>query len=489
MLFNSFSFLLFFPIVTALYFATPHRFRWLTLLLASCVFYMAFIPAYILILAFTIVVDYFAGLAIAQAQGRRRLQLLWVSIAANLGILGFFKYFNFFNDNLRGLAEAIHWNYPVAALAIILPIGLSFHIFQSLSYTIEVYRGQQAPERHFGIYALYVMFYPQLVAGPIERPQNLLHQFHARHDFDYDRVTDGLKFMLWGLFMKIMVADRLALIVNPVFERPSDFTGVTLWVACLAFSFQIFCDFAGYSIIAIGAARVMGFTLMQNFNQPYRSRSIREFWTRWHISLSTWFRDYLYIPLGGSRVSKGRWCLNMAIVFLVSGLWHGANWTFIVWGGLHALYAVGEILTGDLRKRLSDGALGSVVPPPIQSAWQITTTFMLVTFAWIFFRAESLPDALYIVTHLFQGLGDQLSSSAAFWNAVQGPQLTPTNLIIGVAAVLALEAVHASQRHGGVRARLAAQPVWVRWAAYQTALLVMLMLGVYESHAFIYFQF
>jgi D-alanyl-lipoteichoic acid acyltransferase DltB (MBOAT superfamily) len=280
LLFNSWQFLVFFPTVTALYFALPHRFRWLLLLVASCIFYMAFIPAYLLILAFTILVDYAAGLLIATAEGPRRKLWLVVSICANLGILGFFKYFNFFNDNVRALAEALHWNYPIGALSILLPIGLSFHIFQSLSYTIEVYRGHQAPERHLGIFALYVMFYPQLVAGPIERPQNLLHQFRTPMRFDAHRVALGLQLMLWGFFMKVMIADRLALVVNPVFAEPTQFTGITLMAASVAFSFQIFCDFAGYSSIAIGAAQVMGFTLMKNFNRPYFSKSIREFWTR-----------------------------------------------------------------------------------------------------------------------------------------------------------------------------------------------------------------
>ncbi|OFZ56311.1 MAG: alginate O-acetyltransferase, partial [Bacteroidetes bacterium RIFCSPHIGHO2_02_FULL_44_7] len=319
MLFNSLQFLIFFPTVTTLYFILPHRFRWFLLLIASCIFYMAFIPAYILILLVTIVVDYIAGILIEKSQGKKRKLYLLISIVANIGFLAFFKYYNFASTNLTELAQFLHWNYSVPVLSIILPIGLSFHTFQAMSYTIEVYRGKQVAERHFGIYALYVLFYPQLVAGPIERPQNLLHQFREEHSFDYRRVTDGLKLMLWGLFKKVVIADRAAVFVDTVFNSPGDFQGVSFIIAAALFSFQIYCDFSGYSDIAIGAAQVMGFKLMDNFNRPYFSKSIAEFWKRWHISLSTWFKDYLYIPLGGNRVGKPRWYFNLFFVFLLSG--------------------------------------------------------------------------------------------------------------------------------------------------------------------------
>jgi D-alanyl-lipoteichoic acid acyltransferase DltB (MBOAT superfamily) len=487
-LFNSWQFLLFFPTVTALYFALPHRFRWMLLLVASCIFYMALIPVYILILAFTILVDYAAGLLIARSEGDRRRAWLVLSIVANLSILGFFKYFNFFNDNLRGLAELLHWNYPIPWLAIALPIGLSFHIFQSLSYTIEVYRGHQAPERHLGIYALYVMFFPQLVAGPIERPQNLLHQFREVKPFDYHRVTNGLKLMLGGLFMKVVIADRLALIVNPVFDHPQTFTGITLIAAAVAFSFQIFCDFAGYSAIAIGTAEVLGFKLMTNFNRPYQSRSISEFWTRWHISLSTWFKDYLYIPLGGNRVSTLRRGVNLAIVFMVSGLWHGAAWTFVIWGALHAFYTVFGLFTRGWRTRLAD-ATRLVAMPRVHAALQVATTFALVTFAWIFFRAVHLNDAWYITSHLASGLGDQLVSPWALLEAVRGPQTNFTNWIIAGVAIVFLEVAHLIQRRGSLRTTLANQPTWLRWSIYQAVVMIVVVLGVYDEQAFIYFQF
>jgi alginate O-acetyltransferase complex protein AlgI len=485
MLFNSLDFLLFFPVVAAVHFLCPARFRWLWLLFASCVFYMAFIPKYILILAFTIVIDYTVGILIGQASGKRRLALLWVSIAANLSILGVFKYFNFVNDNIRVLASALHWNYSAEALAIALPIGLSFHIFQSLAYVIEVYRGNQVPERHFGIYALYVMFFPQLVAGPIERPQNLLHQFHEDMAFDYDRVVRGLRWMVWGFLLKLVVADRLALIVNPIYDHPHQFTGIPLIVATLAFSFQIFCDFAGYSTIALGTAEVLGVRLMENFRSPYLSTSIAEFWTRWHISLSTWFRDYLYIPLGGSRVTRVRHCLNVAIVFLVSGLWHGAAWNYVIWGALHASYMVGAIVTSGWRGALA-ARLGLGRFPTACRLASIATTFTLVSFAWIFFRAATFADASYIVTHLFTGVPGQLAHAGQLLASFASVAIAPRQLFLAatfVALLVTIQALHPAKW-------LERQPGATRWLAYQAAMATLLLFGVFKAHSsFIYFQF
>jgi alginate O-acetyltransferase complex protein AlgI len=319
MLFNSLEFLLFFPIVTILYFVFPYRFRWALLLAASCYFK----PIYILILGFTIIIDYYAGIYIEQSEGKKRKFYLTLSLIANIGVLAVFKYYNFLNLNLTWLLEGFSLKNPVSFLSIALPVGLSFHTFQAMSYTIEVYRGNQKAEHHFGIYALYVMFYPQLVAGPIERPQNVLHQFYEKHDFDYQRVTDGLKLMAWGMFKKVVISDRLAVMVSQVYNDPYQQTGVPLLVGTICFSIQIFCDFSGYSDIALGSAEVMGFRLMKNFDRPYYAKTISEFWKRWHISLSTWFRDYLYISLGGNRVSKWRREYNLFIVFLVSWVLFG----------------------------------------------------------------------------------------------------------------------------------------------------------------------
>jgi alginate O-acetyltransferase complex protein AlgI len=490
MLFNSFEFLLiFFPLVTTAYFLLPHRYRWLLLLIASCYFYMAFIPAYILILFLTIGIDYVAGILIEGAEGQKRKLFLALSIVANIGVLGIFKYFNFFTTNLTAFYEVMGWSYPVPHLSLILPIGLSFHTFQSLSYTIEVYRGRQKAERHLGIFALYVMFYPQLVAGPIERPQNMLHQFRQPHAFDYQRVTNGLKLIAWGLFKKVVIADHLAIVVNQVYNQPTKYQGIGLIVATICFAYQIYCDFSGYSDIALGTAQVMGFKLMDNFKQPYLSRSVSEFWQRWHISLSTWFRDYLYIPLGGNRVSPWRWQFNLLVVFMVSGLWHGANWTFVIWGALHGLYLIISIWTENLRKRFANLS-GLDKQPRLYQALQVATTFSLVSFAWIFFRANTVNDAFYIVGHLFSGVGNllvNLTNASVVRDALAGTGLS--EIVPAVLAIAVLELIHYFQQRGSVRQMLARQPGWIRWAIYYGLVLTILLFGKFGVEQFIYFQF
>jgi D-alanyl-lipoteichoic acid acyltransferase DltB (MBOAT superfamily) len=480
MLFNSFEFLLFFPIVTALYFMLPHRFRWGMLLLASCVFYMAFIPVYILILIFTIIIDYTAGILIENASGMRRKRFLAMSMVANVGVLAVFKYFNFLNGNVAALAHLLHWNYSVANLGMLLPIGLSFHTFQAMSYTIEVYRGNQKAERHFGIYSLYVMFYPQLVAGPIERPQNLIHQFYEKHEFDYQRVTNGLKLMLWGFFKKIVIADRLAELVNQVYDHPHQYSGIPLLLATYFFAFQIYCDFSGYSDIAIGAAQVMGFKLMDNFNRPYFSKTISEFWKRWHISLSTWFRDYLYIPLGGNRVTVPRWYFNLFIVFLLSGLWHGANWTFVIWGALHGFYLVFAIISARSRLKLRL-ALGLEQHSTLLKWLRVAVTFHLVLFGWIFFRAHSLADATYIISHLFANLKLQRSFT--------GLGLDGFQIGFAVLSIAFMECIHLIQRHTQMRALFSEKPWWFRWSVYYVLTMSILYFGRTGQQQFIYFQF
>lgn len=490
MLFNSLHFLVFFPIVTALYFLLPHRFRWLLLLAASCYFYMAFIPAYILILAFTIVIDYIAGIWIENSQGRKRKWLLITSLCANIGVLFVFKYFNFINESIENAVRAMgNGDFSSLTLSIILPIGLSFHTFQAMSYTIEVYRGNQKAERHFGIYALYVMFYPQLVAGPIERPQNLLHQFYEKHEFEYQRVTDGLKLMMWGLFKKVVAADRLAVVVDQIYNNPTEYQGIYLLIAVVFFTFQVYCDFSGYSDIAIGSAQVMGFKLMDNFKQPFFSRSIAEFWKKWHISLSSWFKDYLYIPLGGDRVPVWRWQFNIFIVFLVSGLWHGANWTFILWGALHGFYIIFSIWTENIRSRITK-AIGLNRFPTILTCLQVLTTFSLFSFSLIFFRSKSVADAFYIVSNLFTGYSSLLSLSEA--RSVIAHLGGLVNFAIPVAAVAFIEIVDFyQQRKVSIRRMISLQPVWIRWAAYYSIILCIIVFAEISSKSqqFIYFQF
>lgn len=487
MLFNSWQFLIFFPLVTILYFILPHRFRWFLLLSASCFFYMAFIPIYILILAATIITDYFAGIFIEKTNGRQRLLFLLLSIIANVAFLSFFKYFNFLNHNIAFLARLIHWNYPISSLMIILPIGLSFHTFQAMSYTIEVYRGKQKAEKNIGIFALYVMFYPQLVAGPIERPQNLIHQFYEKHYFEYQRVTDGLKLMTWGMFKKIVIADKLAILVNQVYNNPTDYTGLSLIIATVFFAFQIYCDFSGYSDIAIGSAQVMGFKLMDNFKRPYFSKSISEFWRRWHISLSSWFRDYLYISIGGNRVSRIMWQFNIFLTFVLSGLWHGANWTFVIWGALNGFYLIFSQLTKRAREKIVY-ILHIDRLPVFYKLSQVAVTFSLICFAWIFFRARNVNEAFYIVTHIFDGFGSILNMNETMVSIAR-LGFGRFDYLVVLSSIGFMEGVHLIQRRGKIRRIVSEKPAWVRWTFYYLLILWILLFGVFNKSQFIYFQF
>jgi len=484
MLFNSLPFLFFFIIVTTLYFALPYKRRWLLLLISSCYFYMAFVPIYILIIGFTIVIDYFAGICIENAEGSKRKLFLIASLIANIGVLAIFKYYNFFNQILEFLLNGMGLSNPIPYLSILLPIGLSFHTFQAMSYTIEVYRGHQKAERHFGIYSLYIMFYPQLVAGPIERPQNLLHQFREKHDFEYNRVTSGLKLMAWGLFKKVVIADRLAKAVDLVYNNPQEHNSLSLIIATIFFTYQIFCDFSGYSDMAIGAARIMGFKLMTNFDNPYQSKSVHEFWKRWHISLSTWFRDYLYISLGGNRVKIPRWYLNLFIVFLVSGLWHGANWTFVIWGALHGFYLVFSLITKKFRGKINRLLHFDKVP-----FLSVMTTFILVAFAWIFFRANNVQSAFYIVEHMFTGIPDVTNNLLNHQSVLDYMGLEKRSFILSLFLIVFLETVHFIQSKRSISEILARKNIYMRWAVYYVAILSILFLGVFENRQFIYFQF
>ncbi|MEO8768988.1 MAG: MBOAT family O-acyltransferase [Ferruginibacter sp.] len=476
MLFNSFHFVFFFIIVTSLYFTLPYNKRWLLLLIASCYFYMAFVPIYILILGFTIVIDYFAGIYIENAEGKRRKLFLVCSLVANIGVLAVFKYYNFINTNLSFLMHGFGMKNQIPYLSILLPIGLSFHTFQAMSYTIEVYRGHQKAERHFGIYSLYVMFYPQLVAGPIERPQNLLHQFREKYDFDYQRISEGLKLMLFGFFKKLVIADRLAIYVNSVYNHADQHTGNTLILATIFFAFQIYCDFSAYSDIAIGAARVMGFKLMTNFNRPYFARDISEFWKRWHISLSTWFKDYLYISLGGNKVSVPRWYFNLFIVFLLSGLWHGANWTYIIWGALNGFYLVFAIVSKKWRNKFNK-LIGIEKLPVLNHIFQVLITFVLSCLAWVFFRANNVSDAFFIIRKM-----------ATFKGAVffENPSILIYS-ILGIALLFIIEFKAEFFKNGF---SLFNNGSWVvRNISYAAMLIIIILIGVFDGGQFIYFQF
>ncbi|MDB5239731.1 MAG: alginate O-acetyltransferase [Spirosoma sp.] len=509
MLFNSLQFLLFFIVVTLTYFGLRWRGRWVLLLVASCYFYMVLKPEYILILFLTIVIDYIAGIWIEKSAGPARRWLLILSLISNLGILAFFKYLGFFTENVSWLFSQL--NMPAVADQMfslgnrlfvkvlhvfgesgvasfkdnksILPVGLSFHTFQAMSYTIEVYRGNQKAERHFGIYALYVMFYPQLVAGPIERPQNVLWQFHKTFPYDAEQVKAGLMQMAFGLFKKLVIADRLALLVDYAYHDPGQHNGLTLLAATFFYTIQIYCDFSGYSDIAIGAARVMGFSLMENFRTPYIAQSVSEFWRRWHISLSTWFRDYLYIPLGGNRKGEVRQYANMMVVFLASGLWHGPNWTYVIWGGLNGFYQILAVLRDKLLARMgftaapveliNSPADDRTRKSPMRVVANVLFTFVLIMLTWVFFRARTVHDAFLILGRIatlspFERIDSPLNTVEMWFS------------LLLIAFLLLKEYFYLIIPTGNT-ARFAVLFVVITFVTY--------LFGVFSSNQFIYFQF
>ena len=487
MMFNSIHFLLFFVFVTAIYFVIPHRFRWALLLMASYVFYMSLKPAYVLLVILITLISYYAGVQMGKMETRsKRRKFLIITTFASLGLLFLFKYYDFFNSSFDTFFNTFHLSYGIPALHLVLPVGISFYTFKSLSYAIDVYRGDQAPEKHLGYFALYVGFFPQLLAGPIERATRFLPQLYEKFDFDYQRVTQGMKLMLWGLFQKMVIADNLAPLVDAVYNDPTHQDGIRLVLASLGFAFQIYCDFSGYSDMAIGAARVMGFTTMENFSRPYFSKSISEFWRRWHISLSSWFRDYLYIPMGGNRVPVPRWYLNLLVVMLVCGFWHGANWTFLVWGGLHGFYLIFSILTRGARDYFVRG-IGLHRAPKLHSYLKSVITFSLVCFAWIFFRANSISDALYIIRHLPTGWGSLLQT----YGQVKAPFLAPLKFegAIAICSTALLIIVHFMERQSSIVDKVSERPVWLRWSIYYGVTLSILLFGNFGSRQFIYFQF
>ena len=456
------------------------------MLVASCFFYMAFIPKYILILLFTVLVDYIAGILIENASGRRRKMFLSLSIIANVGVLCIFKYYNFFNENIITLLRVLHIHtHPLPMLEYLLPIGLSFHTFQAMSYTIEVYRGNQKAEKHLGIYALYVMFYPQLVAGPIERPQNLLHQFREKYEFMYDNVVDGLKLMLWGLFKKVVIADSIGNMITPVFHQPQAFGSVTILIAVILFPFQLYCDFAGYSDIAIGAARVMGFKLMRNFNFPFIAQNISELWRRWHISLSTWLSDYLFSPLSIGMRNWGKWGIVLAlnITFFLAGLWHGASWNFVIFGMLNGLALSYDVLSRKFRKKMAKN-----IPSFVYTKASIVLTFLYFAICCIFFRVESALNGAFMLKQMPMALTDIWHLSVINILTLEGKS-TILNFLFIITLIVILEYAEYLQRKIDLVAYIQKSPLFLRWGVYYLMIVTILAFAEAGQQSFIYFQF
>ena len=471
MLYNSFGFLFFFPLVCVLYYLLKNnRWRIPFLLVASYYFYMNWKPLYAVLIMTSTVLTYLCGLLMERHAGDKPKQkaFLVVSLVINFSILLFFKYFDFINESVFSLLEMAGIRWTVPNLDVLMPVGISFYTFQAVGYSIDVYRGTIKAERNFITYALFVSFFPQLVAGPIERAKNLLPQFHEEHRFDSYEAIEGLKQMLWGFFMKLCVADMISEYVDVVYDNVGHHNGTSLIVATLFFTFQIYCDFSGYSLIAIGAARVMGFRLMENFHRPYYSLNIKEFWKRWHISLSSWFKDYLYIPLGGNRVKYPRHLLNLMITFLVSGIWHGAVWTFVVWGGLHGMYQViGNIWCKYVHKHEYKTSFSRVIGTVF--------CFMLVSFAWIFFRANDVTEAFTIVGKIFTDHGAPFVDKSVF--------------VYGFTALFILIFKDTKDEFKWKVNFMHSKHTVVRYISTAALVVYVLLFGSFANGQFIYFQF
>ncbi|MBN1127144.1 MAG: MBOAT family protein [Sedimentisphaerales bacterium] len=482
MLFNSFEFLFFFIIVVTLYFLLPDRFRWILLLGSSYYFYMCWKAEYLVLILVSTLIAYGTGILMGRTDNNvSRKIYLCISLCSNLGILFFFKYANFFGANIQFFLDQFDVSATIPHLNILLPVGISFYTFQVLSYTIDVYRRKTLPEKHLGLFAVYVAFFPQLVAGPIERSHRLLPQFREQKRFEYSNIRQGAELAMWGLFKKMVVADLISIVVDSVYGSPQSYSGMILILATFFFTIQIYCDFSGYSDIAIGIAKILGYDLMINFRQPYFSRTISEFWQRWHISLSTWFRDYLYIPLGGSRVSKRRWYCNILVVFAVSGLWHGANWTFVVWGLLHGVYLLLGSATQSWRKRLS-GILRLDQIPRLHEVWKILFVFVLVAVGWIFFRARSLSDAFYIVGHLFDFGGFRV---ADLWTL----GLPRFEMMVALGSIGVLFCVDCIASEGLLSKEYVRESTVLRYICYAVCFYAIVFFGVFDKIEFVYFQF
>tara|TARA_B110000908_G_C10240569_1_gene445834 strand:+ start:137 stop:1588 length:1452 start_codon:yes stop_codon:yes gene_type:complete len=483
MLFNSLDFAIFLPIVFLLYWFVTHKnlkLQNFLIVAASYLFYGWWDWRFLSLILFSTIVDYSIGLKISKEENQtKRKILLWTSIAVNLGFLGFFKYYNFFLDNFVSAFSFFGTPINAQGLNIILPVGISFYTFQTLSYTIDVYKRKLEPTKDFVAFTAFVSFFPQLVAGPIERASNLLPQFYNRRIFNKENALRGVRLILWGLAKKVVIADSIAPAVDDIFSNYERYPSTILLLGAFLFSFQIYCDFSGYSMMARGVSKLFGFELMTNFKYPYFSRNIGEFWRRWHISLSTWFRDYLYIPLGGSRVSKLLNIRNVFVIFLVSGFWHGANWTFIVWGGLHALLFIPSVLTKNNRKFTEDLQLNRYLLPSIGDVFRILSTFVVVSFCWVFFRADSLNVAFLFIKKIIIFDSSPISFLNPYDNQPLGIEFIYLVVFIFVEYLLATKIIkmYSKNRYKGI--------------IIDAVLLLIITISVQigSNLSFIYFQF
>ena len=474
MLFNSLSYAIFLPLVFIIYWLLPNKYRWVLLLIASYYFYMSWNAKYVFLIFITTFASYLCAILIEKNREHKKL-ILTITLLVCLGILFVFKYFNFFFESINYLlGNKLH----SISLNLLLPVGISFYTFQTLSYCIDVYRGNIKAEKHFGYYATFVSFFPQLVAGPIERPDNLLPQLRKEKEFDYNKAVYGLKLMAFGFFKKIVVADNLAYYVDMVYNDLSYYQGFALVLAAFFFTIQIYCDFSGYSDIAKGSAKLLNIDLMDNFKTPYFSTTIKEFWSRWHISLSSWFKDYVYIPLGGNRCSKLRHYFNLLATFLVSGLWHGANITFVIWGGIHGLLQILEDIF-HIKKNTKTYSLSWFI--------RVILVFMLMSITWVFFRASNLHDALYIFRHMFDGITNLRSYivSGLYSFGVKAPYLL-TMLAIYLIPPFIIDYINVKYDALTI---LNNKPMAIRYLAYFVLLLMILLLHYVGEVNFIYFQF
>ena len=482
MLFNSLEFLVFFPMVVAIYYLINHKYRWIFLLICSYYFYICWKEEYIFLIGLSTIIDYFCGLKMGEILSKeKRKPYLFLSLFTNLLLLFSFKYFNFVSDSLNVFFGSGYGDGPIPTLDILLPVGISFYTFQTLSYSIDIYKGNLKPEKYFFRCALFVSFFPQLVAGPIERAKNLIPQFYRTHNFNYEGVKLGLVLTLWGFFKKTVIADRVSEYVNTVYDSPAIFDGLQVWLAHIFFFFQLYCDFSGYSDIAIGIALILGYKLMINFRQPFFAQDIQELWSRWHISLFTWIRDYIYSTLGGKKRGLYRWYFNVWFIFFVIGIWHGASWNFVLFGAVHGILVVLTIILRPYIKTLKE-IMGIVQRPNLNMSLNIGFSFILLCSTAIFFRGQSLQDIVILTQKTFNVLNFSTDATLNLF-------YFKSDMLVSICSILLLLVVDYYAWRGLLKERLNSWPRLLKYSAFVIGIIIVMVLGKFKAYDFIYFQF